>query len=343
MKEITICGIGAITALGNTAEEIWEKLEKNEIEKTDASQYQFKSGMSLSQKRRSNRYSDMCVYVSQEAVKNAGSEDVLRDKNRAGTIFTTGFGPLNTVYEYAVSLFKEGYEYSSPIVFSNSVNNACVGNICMALGVKGASAMFMDSNNFLYSQMLLNVDKADCIITGAVEEYSEVLWESIKERNADLNLKEAAVAFLVRKSKECENAYCNVLELKTLSMGSTPLQGQISQKAEKNIRRLMEDISKTHKIDVCFASTGSIAFDETEINALQNAFGEEVPVVKDVKAIFGETMGASFNLNMMVAALVLKEGKLPKIFDVCKENIETVLVTGYGPTGNYMVAVLSKF
>jgi 3-oxoacyl-(acyl-carrier-protein) synthase len=337
-------GIGLVSYLGNDVNTVWERLMDLKDIGTEQNIISFDSGIELNRKKKANRYSEMGIYVSKYALADAELELDKINKNRIGTIFTTGYGPMNSALNFAESIAKKDWEYCSPVVFANTVNNACVGHICMTFGLKGVSTVLMASNNLTYSQLLLNTDKADFILTGAIEEYCEELYNALKTRKSlkSLFLSEGAVSFLVKNGRDSKS-YCSIADIEECSIGRYPLTDTIEEKkVYSKMKELANKLARAYEIDAFFSSNNETYFDHVETGAIQEVLNKDTIYVNGVKHIFGETLGASFNMNIMVAALCIKNGKLPLKLDSRQRNIRCAMVSGYDVSGNYLLAVLEN-
>lgn len=298
----------------------------------------------MSQKRRANRYAEMGIYASKMAMRDFNQNFSENDKKRIGTVFTTGYGPAVSTIKFSESIAREDYEFCSPLLFANTVNNSCVGHICMALGLKGASTLFMGSNNLGYTQLLLNNRKADHILTGSIEEFCEEIKSAFQNNSISKNIlvKEAAVSFLTSRFEEKEK-YCNIVGTLECSIGKYPLVEKVDEfKAYNKIKNLISKANQSFDIDAFFSSCNNTYFDNIELKAAKEAIANNAVYVNDVKSLFGETLGSAFNVNIMVAALCLKHGYLPNKLDTAQRKINNVLVSGYDFLGNYFLALLSK-
>lgn len=345
MDYISIIGIGAISNLGNDADSIWENLINNNKMKNSLEAIQFDSGLSMSQKKRSNRYSEMGVYSSKVAISDSKVNIDNMNKTRIGTVFTTGYGPIVSTLEFSKNVVQGDSEFCSPTIFANSVNNSCVGHICIMLGFKGVSTVLMGSNNLEYSQMLINKGNTDLILTGSIEENCKELIDALAvgEHSKNVFVKEGAVSFLISRNENIGTAYCNIVDFSEFGMNGYPLTDKIDERAAaENIERISRELGHKYKIDAFFSSCNGSYFDEIELQAVNNALGNDVIYVNNVKKLFGETLGSAFNLNIMVGALCVKNGRLPLKLDSDQREIKRILVSGYDVSGNYMLAVLES-
>lgn len=89
MDKVQIIGVGIISRAGASIEEVWSSLDgKTAIEKKEG-KVAYVSSLPAGKRRRMNRYSDMTVYVSSEALKDGKIAMDDLDAYRIGTIFST--------------------------------------------------------------------------------------------------------------------------------------------------------------------------------------------------------------------------------------------------------------
>lgn len=346
MKYVKIIGIGVLCRAGTTAEEVWDSLDEEKGLSLKNGCIEYGSLLPPAKRRRINRYSDMAVYCSGKALDDGAVKITEIDSYHIGTIFTTGYGPMVSNLQFAASVVDGNPDLCSPTVFANTVSNVCVGQVCMAFDCKGVSTVVMGSNNLGYSQMLLNKGDADYILAGAVEEYCTELYESFRQNEHSLNVsvQEGAVTFLLEREGKSEG-YCELVDFYECSIGEYPLVNKTNESAKGRMIKLLNDIANRNKeeFDVIFTSYNGSEFDTVEREVIEEVFKDTKMVVGSVKEYLGETLGAAFNMNIMIAALSLKRGRLPKaLSNSLEKEIKKVLVTGYDVTGNYIAYVLEK-
>ena len=351
MKNIKIIGIGVLSQAGITASEIWDTLESGNKPELVKGCIEYKSILPSAKRRRMNRYSDMAVYTSSKALEDAKVNVNEIDSYRIGTIFTTGYGPMVSNLQFGSSVVKGDPDLCSPTVFANTVSNACVGQVCMAFDCKGVSTIVMGSNNIGYSQMLLNRGKANFILSGAVEEYCEELYNSfqLNKYSKDVFIKEGTVTFLLKSSEvndEAEDAYCQLVDFCECNIGKYPLVNKVDENSVKDriVKTLSKFVSDSGKeIDFVISANNGSYFDSVENAVLEEVFDNKKLIIGNIKEYIGDTLGTSINMNVMVAAMILKNEKLPKAFaNESVKQVKTILVTGYDVTGNYIGYILEK-
>ena len=191
MHRVVITGIGALTPIGNSVEAFAENLKNGvsgaeRITHFDPTKFKtqfacevkgFDPTVELDRReaRRLDRFSQMALVSTMEAIKDSGLEEAMLDSDRAGVIWGSGIGGLKSlesnIEEFAVSGFKPRY---SPFMIPQMISDIAAGHISIKFGCKGinygtvsacASANHAIINSFDY----LRLGKADIMITGGSE------------------------------------------------------------------------------------------------------------------------------------------------------------------------------
>ncbi|MGI6256706.1 MAG: beta-ketoacyl synthase N-terminal-like domain-containing protein [Anaerovoracaceae bacterium] len=347
MERTSVIGIGMINRLGNTADEVWDNLIKGNVQQWPKGKTEYPSVLSSRAQRRMNRYSDMSVNAVSRALEDAGI-DVKKDIDpyRIGTIFSTGYGAMESNLIFSDSVLDGDPDLCSPTVFANTVSNACIGHICINFGCKGVSTVVMGSNSVGYSQMLISKGDADYVLTGAVEEYNEDLFTCFEKNPwaAGSDLAEATVGLLL--SKDSTDSYCDLIDFVECDLGAYPLINKVEDKNVAIVERVLKDFVEKQKtpIDGVICANNGTYFDEVENTVLKNIFGEDMLYANQLKKYSGENLGSSISMSIAIGAMCLKHKMIPK--GITEKGIEgrdihTILITGYDVTGNYVAYLMS--
>lgn len=335
MRAVDIAGIGIISSLGITPQDVWASL----CQKTpapDCQKISFPSFLPPAKRRRTDRFCDMAVYTAVTAAEDA---DFLPTE-KTGTVYTTGYGPLTGSLKFAEKVALNDPDLCSPTVFSGTVPNACVGQICMHLGCKGPSTVLTASNNVGYSQMLLSSGKASDILTGAVEEHNDDLFSALAEKHPlPIPYNEGAVSFLMTADPSPKK-YCAAVDFAECFIGGYPPFGDVDiDFAESIIEKTLLSVPAFLGADAVLCSDAGLPFDRAEKEALSVL--ESPKIITGVKNRLGETLGCAYNMNVAIGALILKHGFVPPALG---ENVpvSSLLVTGYDLSGNYTITLLKK-
>lgn len=329
MTPIFINGIGIISAAAKNSAEILEVAKGNKISEINFGKNNFELGVPSSKVRRCPRYVKMAVSATNAALIDANFS-VSIDETRVGTIFSTGYGSVESNIIFADSVVDGVPSLCSPMVFSYTVPNSCLGQVCIVNGFKGASTMILGGDPLEYSSLLLNTDKADFIIGGAIEEYNEDLKASIlydKILTAEI-ISEGAALFVLSRQKNL-NSYCKITNFSSASLEKYPYLYELEKNSTVEIiSETLTDLIETESPEIVLTQQNQSYFDEIEMAAFKKVFAENVEYF-NAKKIFGETFNCSYSLNVAMAAALIKSGR-------CKSAV----ATGIDVHGNYLTALL---
>lgn len=153
MERVVVTGLGAITPLGNSAQEFWTGLKtgKNGIvpltkfdgEAIDVSVagevkgFNAKELMDRKLAKRMDPFSQYGVAASLEAMRDSGLADYAFDADRLGVIVGSGIGGLNTMQKQIIKMHEKGLDRVEPLFVPKAIGNMVAGNISIATGAKG--------------------------------------------------------------------------------------------------------------------------------------------------------------------------------------------------------------
>lgn len=358
MSRVWITGIGAVTRLGCTLPEIWAGLSQSGVDGAGEQEVPFPipEVIPRARMRRMDRYAYMAVYTSQVIAADRGPLPFAPE--RVGTIFNSGYGPLNTNLAFGESVAAGDPDCASPTLFSGTVANACVGHVAIHLGLKGVSTILMGSNHLGYSFDLLTDGRADAIYTGGVEEYCKPLFSSFRELGepgaGETPITEGAATLLLeagdgRKEDGKAAALCEMLSYSDGNLGGHPSVDPGTEYNPLLFMEIMDDALNRAGVkpgDIGLVikagnvkSPAGLAEDE----ALNRLFKGEVHTL-DVKSAFGETLGASLALGAAAGALCLHHQHipLPESHSARQSDLPYVLVNAYDVCGQMTSLVLGR-
>lgn len=336
MKPAYINGIGIISRCAKSADELANICNGGNYT-VDDGKLDFKTDIPLSKLRRCSRYNKIAAAAAELARTDGKIPDDI-DKMKIGTIISTGYGAVESNIQFSDLVVKGDPGLCSPTVFSGTVPNSCVGQICIINGYKGVSTVLMGGDPFEYSSLLLGTNRANIILTGSVEEYSEELTASVKSAGIieDCEISEGA-AIMALSANEAVPHYCKITSFGSVSLGRYPYVYRIDGRAAVSA---MTDVIKStcgEKIpDMVFTSENGSYFDEYERKAVNDALGGKIQYYNP-KKLFGESLGCGYALNVALAAVSLKIGKAPHIAD---KDLKSILVSGIDTVGNYLCAFM---
>ena len=191
LKRVVVTGLGAITPIGNTIDEYWNSLINGVsgaamITLFDASKFKTKFGCEVKgfdptdflekkEARKIDRFTQIALVASDQAVKDAGIEKENVNTDRVGVVFASGIGGISTFQEEVINFAKgDGTPRFNPYLIPKMILDIAAGQISMRHGFRGpnfavVSACASSTNAMMESFNLLRLGLADVILTGGAE------------------------------------------------------------------------------------------------------------------------------------------------------------------------------
>ena len=323
MKPIYIQGVGIISRCASSFGDLLKIARGENFSVNFDKKLEFPPNAPSSKIRRAPRYTRMLVSAAASAKIDANLSDEL-DKTRVGTIFSSGFGSLESTLEFSDSILPGKPDLVSPTLFSYSVANACVGQVCILNGFTGFSTLLTAGDPLEYSSILLASGKSDIIFCGATDEYNEDLNSAIQSCGI-LQEKISDGAAVLILSAESEKSYCRLTKFSSDSLSAYPYIHKTNKNTCAAI--LSEIFSAYEEPEVILTQCNGSYFDEVEKSVLKEKF--KTAELIDAKKYFGETLGGGYMLNVALGAAFIKSGR-------CK----SLLAAGIDVHGNYLTAFL---
>ena len=193
LKRVVVTGIGALTPLGNTAEESWENLKAGKsgagpITHFDASQFKtqfacevkgFDSAAYIDRKesRKMDLYTQYALAAAKMAIEDSGMDLEAVDKNEIGVVLGVGIGGIKTFEEeagnYAINGPQLGPKFN-PFFIPKMIADIASGHISIQYGFRGpnyttTSACASSSSALADAFNLIRLGKANAIVAGGAE------------------------------------------------------------------------------------------------------------------------------------------------------------------------------
>lgn len=154
-KRIVVTGMGAITPIGNSVEDFWKGIKEGKcgidnITQVDVTDYKVKLAAEIKDlnvedymdkraAKRLDRYSQLAMIATKEAMKDSGITSENTDMNKLGVVIGTGIGGLRTIEEQTKTIVNKGPDRVSPMYIPMSILNMAAGNVAIETGAKGES------------------------------------------------------------------------------------------------------------------------------------------------------------------------------------------------------------
>ncbi len=191
LKRVVITGLGAITPLGNTVNGLWENL-KNGVSGSDlitrfdtekfktkfaceVKNYDAKDHFDRKESRKLDLYAQFALIAASEAVKDSRLDLSALNLDKAGVIWSSGIGGLQTFFEEIEGFVKGGYTPRfSPFFIPKMISDIASGHISIKYGFRGpnfstVSACASSTNALIDALTYIRLGKADVFITGGSE------------------------------------------------------------------------------------------------------------------------------------------------------------------------------
>ncbi len=189
-RRVVITGLGCITALSESVEELFHALCEGRsgvstVESFDASQFTVHFGGEIKNfdvtkyidkrdAKRMDRFSELAVAGAIQAVKDSGLDFSREDPYRMGVIVGTGIGGIKEIEDQHIRLLEKGPTKVSPFCVPRLMANAGSGNIAIQFGLRGPSFTVSSacaSSNHTIGEAFWNIasGRSDVVITGGSE------------------------------------------------------------------------------------------------------------------------------------------------------------------------------
>ena len=188
-RRVVVTGIGAVTPVGNTAQETWESLRAGksgiapitffDTEKfkaklaAEVKGFEPKDYLEVNDLLRTDRYAQFAVAAAQQAVEESGVEGTVAPE-RFAVLFGTGIGGIGTFEKEHEKLLEKGPRRVSPLFVPMMISNMAAGMIALRHDCRGAAmpavtACASGSNAIGEAMRMIRHGYADAVITGGTE------------------------------------------------------------------------------------------------------------------------------------------------------------------------------
>lgn len=190
-RRVVITGLGAITSLGETADQMWDNICAGKsgiktVTRFDLSSYPVrfggecttfdvtKYGIDVREAKRLDRFGQFGLAASVVAVKDSGLDFTKEDSYRCGVLIGSGIGGIETLEEQNKILIERGVGRVSPFTVPRLMVNAASGNVSIMFRLNGpntavATACATGSNAIGDAARFIQHDMCDIMIAGGSE------------------------------------------------------------------------------------------------------------------------------------------------------------------------------
>jgi 3-oxoacyl-[acyl-carrier-protein] synthase II len=191
LRRVVVTGLGALTPIGNNIQEYWNGLITGisgaaPITYFDASKFKTQFACELKnfdvenfidrkEARKMDRYAQYAMVSSEEAMNDANFDLDKLDKDRAGVIWGSGIGGLET-FQIEVLNFAagDGTPRFNPFFIPKMIGDIACGHISIKYGFRGpnfgtVSACASSTNAIIDAFNYIRLGHADVMVTGGSE------------------------------------------------------------------------------------------------------------------------------------------------------------------------------
>jgi len=359
---VVVTGLGCISPLGNNWPVTWKNLLAGRsgvstITHFDASAYKTRIAAEVKgfdpvslfgskEARRMDRFTQLAMASSLEAVEQSGIRITDNNRDRVGVVIGTGIGGIGTLLEQQTILVQRGPDRVSPFLVPMMLADSAPGMVALNLGVRGPNmaiitACATGTNVIGEASEMIKRGAADVIIAGGAE--SSIIPIAIAgmssmtalstnndeperasrpfDRNRDGFVMGEGAAILILESLESALARNANILAEIGGYGTSDDAFHISSPAENGAGAalcmslaLKNANLESNEISYINAhGTSTYLNDKSETAAIKTVFGEQAykMAVSSTKSMTGHLLGASGALEAAISVQAIKDGVIP--------------------------------
>ena len=372
-NRVVVTGIGTVSPLGLDTATTWENLiagksgidyitlcDPEPLETKFAGEvkgFEPTNYMSRKDARRMDRFAQLAVAASPEAVKQARLEIDDSNQDNIGVIVGSGIGGLTTLFEQSKVLLEKGPKRVSPFLAPMMIADIAAAQVSIALGVKGpnlciTSACSSGSDAIGAAYELIKHGDAEVMIAGGTESIINPIGitafnalKAISTRNSEPQLAsrpfdaerdgfvigEGACVLILENLAHAQKRGVNILA-EIVAYGATADSFHVTQPAgngEVAARAMQIALEKAGiapgEVDYINAhGTSTPLNDVTETRATKTAFGDyayRIPV-SSTKSMTGHLIGCAGAIEAAICIMVIRHGIIPPTINLTHPDPE---------------------
>jgi 3-oxoacyl-[acyl-carrier-protein] synthase II len=351
-RRVVITGLGCVTALAESAEEVFAALCQAEsgisqIESFDVTEFPVKFGGEIKnfvpkkyinprEAKRMDRFTQFAAASAVQAVADSGIDFKAEDKHRVGVLVGTGIGGLKEIEDQHKRILYKSPRKVSPFCVPRLMANAASGYISILYGLKGTNICIVTacaSASHSIGEAFYNI----------IADRSDVALKSLSTRNDNPQIASRPFdkdrdGFVLSEGggivilEEYEHAkkrgariYCELLGYGATGDGyHITAPDPDGNGAAEAMRLALTDANlKPEKIDYINAhGTSTELNDVAESLAIKSTFGDHAYklAVSSTKGCLGHLLGASGAVEVIVMAKVVEKAVIPPTANL--ENVD---------------------
>ncbi len=362
MEKIVITGMGTVNPLGLSVNESWKNVIDGvsgvgpitqfdttgwnvqiacELKGFDPANY-----MDAKEARRRDRFEQIAVAASKEAIAQSGLQITDSNRARIGVVVSSAIGGLKSLQDAIQTILSEGPRRVSPFLIPMLMPNGASGLIAIDFDIQGpsmsvASACASGADGIGMAWMMLRAGIIDAAVTGGTEsticttgisafdrigamsrrndDYSMTPAPFDKNRDGLVMGEGAGVLVLERESSARARGANILAELAGYASTAdayhvtAPDANGVGGAAAIRNALTTAGVNLDEVGYVSAHGTGTQLNDASETKALKGAFGDQAYklAISSTKSMTGHMMGATGALEAIFCAQAIREGVLP--------------------------------
>lgn len=373
MSSPVITGAGAVSALGRTSHEFYQRLlagetairpftpeERGSLQATHVARYDSftpQPEIPAMKARRFDRGSQFAILACAQAVAESGY-DVGSAPESIGIALGTGSAGAGALTEFLKVLLLESPEAAPPFHFPNTVANAPASQVSIELKLHGPNVTITQKdpsglNALLFASLALSSGRARAMLAGAVDEWNAVYAMGFdrvgalrgEKRASGIVQGEGGFAVLLEKEEDANARNARSLaRLAGLGTAGVPTEPYRFAPDRAAIARAMRSAlasagAEPRDVQLWFPSANGVEeMDRAEEAVTCDLFGGTPPRAIFVKQAIGE-MAAAGGAQIVAACRALADPGGPFPVDARPRR---ALVNSFGAGGNFFSAVFES-
>lgn len=371
-KRVVITGLGAVTPIGLNVEEFWQAIHDEKtgfslIEGVNVSKNKCRVAaqiknfdplkyMDEKSAGRSERFVQLAIAASDEAVKDAGLIMENEDPFRVGCSIASALGSMSAFEKEHTSYMQKGPRAINPFFIPTMISNMAAGNVCIRHGIMGKSinvvtACAAGTNSIGEACRAIQYGEADVMLAGGsdscITEMGLSGFEALKAMSVSRDVNRCSIPFDKDRSgfimgegsgiivledydhavKRGAHIYAEIAGYGCSSDAyhiTSPRQD--GEGAARAMQNAVEDAGITID-DITYINahgTSTKYNDLFETRAIKKCFGDRAAALKvnSTKSMTGHLFGAAGAIEAVVCVKSLQEGFIHKTVGLCETEEE---------------------
>ncbi len=300
-------------------------------------------GIDVATARKNDRYALFALAASNQAMKDSGLHI---EPERLGVYIGSGIGGMNTFVAETTKMIQKGPQWISPLFVPMMISNIASGNVAIAHNAQGVclpivTACATGTHSIGEAYKAIKHGYADAIITGGAEAAvvplaiggfanSRALSRSENPMEGSLPFDKRRQGFVIAEGagilvlEEYEHARARGAKMyaEVCGYGNTcdayhyTAPRPDGSSAARSIRLALTEAGfrEGELMHINSHGTGTPLNDKSETAAIKMALGEKTAhkaIINSTKSMTGHMLGAAGGIELIAAALALKEGIVP--------------------------------